>query len=1217
MHLTDLLRSVNILEIVGSTDREISSIFFDSRQSKVGGIFVALRGVSSDGHVFIPSVLASGSAAVVCEYLPEIISDTNCCIKVADTNEALGILAANFYDNPTKQLKLVGVTGTNGKTTTATSLFHIFRGMGYKVGLFSTIENRIEDEIIPSTHTTPDALQLQSLMRRMVNSGCTHCFMEVSSHAIHQRRISGLNFAGGLFSNLTHDHLDYHKTLEDYYLAKKKFFDELSTTAFCLTNLDDPKGLLIIQDTKAEKYTYSLNQNADFVGKIISSDLAGTSIDVDGSHIASGLRGHFNAYNMLATYSCAKLLGESDSNIAKAFSYLTPVRGRFDVIDAPNGMFGIVDFAHSPDSLLNILSSIRKIIPKDCRIISVLGCGGDRDREKRPIMGAIAYDNSDICIFTSDNPRSEDPMAILSDICSGLPPDDQSKVIVIVDRKEAIRLGCSLMRPRDVILVAGKGHENYQEINGKKIPFDDRIVLNEMLSAHFNVRGISDQRVLQTVPPVGRDQEAKECLGVLERDRALLLYGSPGQGKTVLARHIASLAEARFPDGAFVIDLQNEKQLENILKRIGISLGEADEVDVISLLNERKILVILDSIEGILKNVERGQFSRYLDMLLSALRGSSRVIITSQMVFDKAEVPKKRVMPLGRKYAIELFLRETDDLYVEDDQDEIAEFVQIDLAAHPLSIKIVARYAALAVRVDLSSLRNQWRRQFIEVAAFDPAIDVKSLAASFELCFEGLTIEEQRYFLALALLPDGLLGKHVAEIWASDIASAHACFGILEQRSLLESERLRRRMVGPLLLYAQAKRLSIQMMVAHPLHSVLEEDLVLIDQFNDRMVDQYAPQESDENPEEKNLIIRQFFFNIHASLDRRLEPSIDAQNLAAANSVLKLYWVYHNNLGGDKRTLSTADDAVYYLNKARDIFAIHEQRDHAIQCRYYVGNILWKRGEIDAAKKQLEEVLESPAASSHLKCNVRRAFAHFEYKSGDISRAVRLYKQAQKDADDFETYARCYIGLLDSYRKLEDFESTQRIPNKVQKSLHTLSPSIRGNIIRGMAYANFASGDFNSALDNYQNAMEIFHVSTFGQAHCHRGLGDTYIRLERFAEAEDEFNHAMRLYVEARKERSLGVGLVMIGKARLCLAQNNLEEAKAKLSEVIKLLDSCNLNEPYEQAQAYEVMGQVYIADQKGRSALGYFQLALQQYKRSGCKRPAGRVEKLIANFPY
>ncbi|HUX65670.1 MAG TPA: UDP-N-acetylmuramoyl-L-alanyl-D-glutamate--2,6-diaminopimelate ligase [archaeon] len=483
MNLTYLLRSVDVLEIVGSIDRDISSVFFDSRQSKVGGLFVALKGISADGHSYIPSVLASGATAVMCESLPETISNATCYIKVLDTNEALGILAANFYDNPTQKLKLVGVTGTNGKTTTATSLFHIFRKMGYKVGLFSTIENRIEDDVIPSTHTTPDALQLQSLMSKMVDSGCTHCFMEVSSHAIHQRRIAGLNFAGGLFTNLTHDHLDYHKTLEGYYLAKKKFFDDLPSTAFCLTNLDDGTGLSIIQDTKARKFTYSLKQNADFVGKIIRSDLTGTSIEVAGNHIASGLRGRFNAYNMLVTYACATLLGEQASNIANAFGYLQPVRGRFDVIRAPNGMFGIVDFAHSPDSLLNILLSIRQTIPVSSRIITVSGCGGDRDRGKRPMMGSIVYANSDICIFTSDNPRSEDPEAILSEIRSGLPPDDQTKAAFIVDRREAIRFGCSLMNPMDVILVAGKGHEDYQEIGGKKFPFDDCIVLNEILSS--------------------------------------------------------------------------------------------------------------------------------------------------------------------------------------------------------------------------------------------------------------------------------------------------------------------------------------------------------------------------------------------------------------------------------------------------------------------------------------------------------------------------------------------------------------------------------------------------------------------------------------------------------------------------------------------------------------------------------------------------------------
>lgn len=483
MNLTDLLVSVDVLEVAGTRDKEIGYIFFDSRKATPGGLFVALRGLTADGHSYIPSVIEAGVTSVVCESLPQEFSEGVCYIKVVDTNVALGTLAANFFRNPTQQMTLIGVTGTNGKTTTATSLFRLFRRLGYKAGLFSTIENRIEETRINSTHTTPDAIQLQELARKMVDSGCTHCFMEVSSHAVDQQRIAGLNFAGGIFSNLTHDHLDYHKTMEGYFLAKKKFFDELPSTAFCLTNIDDPVGLSITQDTSARRFAYSLRGKADFSAKIILSDLAGTSIEVDGTQVSCGLRGDFNAYNMLAVYACAMVLGESVKDIAEAFDALEPVRGRFDAIPGPSGIFGVVDFAHSPDSLLNILSSIRKTIAQASRIVTVVGCGGDRDREKRPIMGSIAYENSDLCIFTSDNPRSENPESILSQIRDGLPPNHQTKAYFMSDRRAAIRYACAQLKSGDVVLVAGKGHENYQEVNGTKFPFDDRLVLSEELSS--------------------------------------------------------------------------------------------------------------------------------------------------------------------------------------------------------------------------------------------------------------------------------------------------------------------------------------------------------------------------------------------------------------------------------------------------------------------------------------------------------------------------------------------------------------------------------------------------------------------------------------------------------------------------------------------------------------------------------------------------------------
>ena len=480
--LNELISGVKILQQSGPVSCQVSGIAFDSRTVKPGSLFVAVRGTVHDGHKFIKQVIEAGAVAVVCEVLPYDTRGQVTYIRVSDSSLALGILASNWFGKPSVQLKLVGITGTNGKTTTVTLLHKLFRSLGYHVGMLSTIKNMIDEEEIPSTHTTPDAIQLNELLGRMVEQGCTHCFMEVSSHSVVQNRISGLHFTGGIFSNLTHDHLDFHKTFEEYLKAKKRFFDELPADAFALTNIDDKNGRVMTQNTKADRKTYSLRSMADFKGKLIETPLDGIHIDIDGNDTWCRLVGRFNAYNLVAVYAAAVLMGESNLEVLTILSSLGSVEGRFDYMKSAEGIIAIVDYAHTPDALQNVLDTITELRTGNETLITVVGCGGDRDRSKRPIMARIACNMSNKVILTSDNPRSENPDTILSEMMSGVEKGQERKVITIPDRREAIRTACLMARQGDVILVAGKGHEKYQEIAGVKHPFDDKQVLTELLN---------------------------------------------------------------------------------------------------------------------------------------------------------------------------------------------------------------------------------------------------------------------------------------------------------------------------------------------------------------------------------------------------------------------------------------------------------------------------------------------------------------------------------------------------------------------------------------------------------------------------------------------------------------------------------------------------------------------------------------------------------------
>ncbi len=483
MELKELLKPAEILTAEGPLSIRLEKIDFDSRKVSPGSVFVAVRGTQSDGHRFIGNAIGQGAAAIVAEELPPERHPGVTYIQVADSAKALGMMASRFFGEPSKQLKLVGVTGTNGKTTTATLLHELFTALGYKAGLLSTVCNKIGQQLLPADYTTPDAVALNGLLRDMADANCDYAFMEASSHAIHQKRIEGLHFAGGIFTNITHDHLDYHKTFKAYIEAKKTFFDILPKTAFALVNLDDKRGEVMLQNTKAKRYTYSLQSMASFRARLLDNSLAGLHLQLGGHEFFSRLIGEFNAYNLLAVYSTALLLEQEEVEVLTALSGLGAVEGRFDyVAGTKNKAIGIVDYAHTPDALEKVLSTIHQLRQGGGKIITVVGCGGDRDKAKRPIMAKVAADYSDQVVLTSDNPRSEAPEVILADMQAGLPAYATHKALSILDRKEAIRTACRLAQEGDVILVAGKGHEKYQEINGVRRPFDDKAVLIDALA---------------------------------------------------------------------------------------------------------------------------------------------------------------------------------------------------------------------------------------------------------------------------------------------------------------------------------------------------------------------------------------------------------------------------------------------------------------------------------------------------------------------------------------------------------------------------------------------------------------------------------------------------------------------------------------------------------------------------------------------------------------
>lgn len=482
MLLKELLQSAGKYVISGSDEIDINGIEIDSRKIKGGNAFIAIKGTQTDGHDYISKAIELGATAIICEKLPETLAEGVTYAKFDDTEDAVGKIATTFYGNPTDKLDLVGVTGTNGKTTIATLLYNMFRAFGYKVGLISTVCNYIDGEAIPTEHTTPDPITLNQLLGRMADEGCKYAFMEVSSHSVAQKRIGGLKFAGGIFTNLTRDHLDYHKTVENYLKAKKAFFDGLPKTAFALTNADDKNGMVMVQNTKAKVVTYSLRTMADFKGKVLEDGFEGMLMDINNKEVNVQFIGRFNAYNLLAVYGTACMMGKNADDILLQLSVLRPVSGRFDSMRSPEGYTAIVDYAHTPDAITNVLDAIHDVLKGRGKVITVVGAGGNRDKGKRPIMAKESVRQSDKVIITSDNPRFEEPQDIINDMLAGLDKEEMKKVLAITDRKEAIRTACMLASQGDVILIAGKGHENYQDIKGVKHHFDDKEVVREIFS---------------------------------------------------------------------------------------------------------------------------------------------------------------------------------------------------------------------------------------------------------------------------------------------------------------------------------------------------------------------------------------------------------------------------------------------------------------------------------------------------------------------------------------------------------------------------------------------------------------------------------------------------------------------------------------------------------------------------------------------------------------
>jgi tetratricopeptide (TPR) repeat protein/transcriptional regulator with XRE-family HTH domain len=718
-------------------------------------------------------------------------------------------------------------------------------------------------------------------------------------------------------------------------------------------------------------------------------------------------------------------------------------------------------------------------------------------------------------------------------------------------------------------------------------------------------------------PPIGRDTELDQITADLQERRGVLLFGAPGQGKTTLARYVASQVGTNFRHGVCEVDLESERQIENLPRLIGAALGKGDLPSSYEWLRDRSMLLIIDGVDQILRH-SLDRFGEELTAILRSMPSDARLIITSQTKLEKHGLQTREVGPLVDVAAVELFHQMSGGQYRQESAIHIGEFVRGQLGGHPLSIRIVARYGR-SIALPLKELRRLWEGKWAAIAARDHgALDNRGLQASFELTFEALPDNARFNFLLLGLLPDGMSPELVRWAWSDREIEVYDALRILRDRSLLEEHEHAagkfNRLRGPLFQFATTKLTQ----AADSVDATGNEFSLAkaeIDSWFDRYILANAPQFADVDPGTKNQLIREQFHNIHASLDRRLFPSTDPATLAAANGVLSLYWAYHNNLSGARSPISSTEDAISYLEKAQAILLANDQSADANRCIYYIGNIHWLRGEIGKAQGYLHEAQGSDMVSEELACEIQRAFAHIEYKEGDIRDAVMKYLAVvERSRDQFPgCMFRCWVGLLDAYRKLESFDEGFTLMAEVERRIDECPPQVIGNLRRGHAYLLANAGRWSDAEIEYRTALATFQHNTFGQAHCWRGLGDLSVRNGNLKAADDAFDTAMNLYDEARKNPSLGVALVALGRARLALARNDPELAMTHLVATSQLLDREHLDEPYEFAVAHELIGEAFVATGQTLRAQAEFSIAVKYFDKVGATAVAERVKNRIS----
>lgn len=721
------------------------------------------------------------------------------------------------------------------------------------------------------------------------------------------------------------------------------------------------------------------------------------------------------------------------------------------------------------------------------------------------------------------------------------------------------------------------------------------------------------------IPPIGRDQDRDDVAADLIGSRGVVLFGAPGQGKTTLARYVAASLCEGFKHGVFEVDLESERQIENLPRLIANELGQADLSGSYDVLRGRSILLILDSVDLLLRDTPAPRFREAISAITRSMSKDSRLIITCQRNLEKQELVTREVRPLRDAAALELFHQMSDGLYRQDSAIDVAEFVCGVLAGHPLSIKIVARYGR-AISLPLDDLRRLWEEKWRAIAEAPTAsLDQRGLRASFELAFEGLPDQARALILTLGLLPDGISPNLVKEVWPEQETDIYDGLRSLRDYSLLddlEGGLRRNKLRGPLFVFAAVKLEDLRL-ANDPAASEQEAATHAIDHWVDKFINQNAPQFGDSDPWTKAQLVREQFHNIHASLDRRLELSTEPSTLAAATSVLALYWAYHNNLSGTRNPISSTEDAIKYLEKAQAIFLGNSRKADATRCTYYIGNIHWLRGDIPKAQRYLLDAEGSDDVSDEMKCDIKRAFAHIEYKEGNIGTSVKMFQdvigQAAGRFDD--CVRRCWVGLIDAYRKLDQLDKARALMADIEGGLESCSAEILGNLRRGHAYVLMVAGRLDEAIAEYQRALDAFHGNEFGQAHCWRGLGDIHVRKNELGEeqASAAFETAMQLYDNADKNPSLGVALVTLGRGRLAQAQGEVQEALQLYRAAAEQLDRQHLNEPYELAVAHELIGDALTATSECDKARAEYSIASNYFARVGADRVADRVRAKMA----